>query len=61
MINKRYSLIKKVGQGRSSVYLCSNVEIPNATFAMKVLPPDVDETEKDNFFRESHQSTTIIL
>jgi serine/threonine protein kinase/tetratricopeptide (TPR) repeat protein len=52
MINKRYSIIKKIGQGRSSVYLCNDVEIPNATFAMKVLPPDVDETEKDNFFRE---------
>jgi len=52
MINKRYSLIKKLGQGRSTVYLCSDAEIPNAVFAIKILPPDVSETEKENFMRE---------
>lgn len=52
MINKRYTIIKKIAQGRSSVYLCNDVEIPNLTFAMKVLPPNVDEIEKNNFICE---------
>ncbi len=52
MINKRYSIIKKIGEGRSSVYQCSDVEIPDLTFAIKVLPPDINEIEKTNFIRE---------
>jgi serine/threonine protein kinase/tetratricopeptide (TPR) repeat protein len=52
MINQRYSLLGKIGQGRSSVYLCNDVEAPNSTFAIKVLPPKVDELEKENFIRE---------
>ena len=52
MINKRYTIIKKIGQGRSSVYLCHDLEIPNSVFAMKILPPDINEIEKNNFVRE---------
>ena len=52
MINKRYIIRRKIGQGRSSVYLCSDAEIPNLTFAIKVLPPDASENEKSNFIRE---------
>ncbi|MBT8379692.1 MAG: protein kinase [Ignavibacteria bacterium] len=52
MINKRYSIVKKIGQGRSSVYLCNDSAFPNTNFAMKVLSPDVDKVEKENFVRE---------
>jgi serine/threonine protein kinase/Tfp pilus assembly protein PilF len=52
MINKRYTIQKKIGQGRSAVYLCKDSENPDSDFAIKILHPDVDKIEKENFLRE---------
>lgn len=50
MINERYVLKKKLGKGRSSVYLCEDVDKLNAEYAIKILPNQTSEDEK-NFFR----------
>jgi serine/threonine protein kinase/tetratricopeptide (TPR) repeat protein len=54
MINKRYILEKKLGEGRSSVYLCSDTELNGKEFAIKILPSNIDLLEKklfkDEFF-----------
>ena len=52
MINTRYEIIKKLGEGRSAVYLCNDIEYPNKQFAIKILPPGVDETERTIFLKE---------
>ncbi len=52
MINIRYKIIKKLGEGRSSVYLCSDIETSEKDYAIKILPPDVDKLEKENFVKE---------
>ena len=52
MINTRYEIIKKLGEGRSSVYLCLDIEYPNKKFAIKILSPGVDETERTIFLKE---------
>ena len=52
MINQRYKIIKKIGTGRSDVFLCEDYENSRATFAIKILKPDVSEDEKENFRNE---------
>ncbi len=52
MINTRYEIIKKLGEGRSSVYLCNDVEVPESKFAIKILPSGANDHEKDNFVKE---------
>ncbi len=52
MINQRYKTIKKIGEGRSDVFLCEDYENSNATFAIKILKPDVSNEEKQNFRKE---------
>ena len=52
MINTRYEIIKKLGEGRSSVYLCNDIEVPESKFAIKILPSDANDYEKDNFVKE---------
>jgi serine/threonine protein kinase len=52
MINTRYEIIKKLGQGRSSVYLCRDIEFPGKEYAIKILPPDIDDNEKEIFIKE---------
>ncbi|NWG27878.1 MAG: protein kinase [Ignavibacteriaceae bacterium] len=52
MINTRYEIIKKLGQGRSSVYLCRDIEFPGEEYAIKILPPDIDDNEKEIFIKE---------
>ncbi len=52
MINTRYKIIKKLGEGRSSVYLCNDVEVPESKFAIKILPSGANDHEKDNFVNE---------
>ena len=52
MINSRYEIIKKLGEGRSAVYLCNDIEYPNKKFAIKILSPKVDEIERANFLKE---------
>ncbi len=52
MINDRYLIKKKLGVGRSSVFLCQDKEYPGNVMAMKILPPDAEETESRFFIGE---------
>ena len=52
MINQRFEIIKKIGEGRSSVYLCGDIEFPESLIAIKILPPKADRAEKENFRNE---------
>jgi len=52
MINQRFEIIKKIGEGRSSVYLCGDIEFPDSLIAIKILPPKTDRAEKKNFRNE---------
>ncbi len=52
MINQRFEIIRKIGEGRSSVYLCGDIEFPDSLVAIKILPADTDEIEKQNFRNE---------
>ena len=57
MINQRFEIIKKIGEGRSSVYLCSDIEFPDSLIAIKILPANAVIAEKENFRNEffTHQ------
>ena len=52
MINQRFEIIKKIGEGRSSVYLCGDIEFPDSLTAIKILPAEAGSDEKDNFRSE---------
>lgn len=52
MINTRYEIIKKLGQGRSKVYLCHDIEFPERELAIKILPPDRSKYEHEIFIKE---------
>ena len=52
MINTRYEIIKKLGEGRSSVYLCRDIEFPEKEYAIKILPPVKDKYEQEVFVKE---------
>ncbi|MDZ7625133.1 MAG: protein kinase [Ignavibacteriaceae bacterium] len=52
MINTRYEIIKKLGEGRSSVYLCRDIEFPEKEYAIKILPPVKDDHEQEVFIKE---------
>lgn len=51
MINNRYKIIKKIGEGRSKVFLCSD-ELIGTKIAIKVLPFEIDAAEKQTFRQE---------
>jgi serine/threonine protein kinase len=51
MINKRYLIDKKLGQGRSKVFSVIDTEFPEREVAAKFLPFNSSNEEKD-FFRE---------
>ncbi|MGB5289137.1 MAG: protein kinase, partial [Ignavibacteriaceae bacterium] len=52
MINTRYEIVKKLGEGRSSVYLCKDIEFPGKKYAIKILPKGIDAIERSNFIKE---------
>ena len=52
MINNRYNLIKKLGEGRSAVYLCKDMDNYNNLLAIKILPADASNDEKALFKEE---------
>ena len=52
MINTRYEIIKKLGEGRSSVYLCRDIEFHEKEYAIKILPPVKDNHEQEVFIKE---------
>jgi serine/threonine protein kinase len=51
MINKRYIVSKKLGEGRSKVFNVIDTEFPEREVAAKILPASASNEEKD-FFRE---------
>ncbi len=54
MINNRYIIKKKLGTGRSIVFLCEDLNLSGKDFAIKILSPETDEEEllafKNEFF-----------
>jgi serine/threonine protein kinase/tetratricopeptide (TPR) repeat protein len=52
MINQRYKILKQIGEGRSKVFLCEDVENSGVQFAIKVLKPDANKEEKISFRNE---------
>ena len=46
---------KKLGQGRSSVYLCEDLEQAGKNVALKILPANSSEEEK-NVFKDEFQT-----
>ncbi len=54
MINERYLIKKKLGEGRSKVYLCEDLDLPGQAIAVKILPTDAGSEElkvfRDEFF-----------
>jgi serine/threonine protein kinase len=53
MINKKYVIKRKLGEGRSTVYLCEDISFRGKELALKVLPPNVN-SEEANLFREEY-------
>ena len=49
MINDRYKIIKKAGEGRSKVFLCRDKLRNNAEIAIKILPLKAVEEEQKGF------------
>ncbi len=49
MINYRYKIIRKAGQGRSRVYLCEDVLRPGLQAAIKILPAAAEAEERKSF------------
>jgi serine/threonine protein kinase/Tfp pilus assembly protein PilF len=55
MINRRYSVKKKLGQGRSSVYLCEDSEQSGKKFALKILSAN-SSIEEQKIFKDEFQT-----
>ncbi len=49
MINDRYKIIKKLGEGRSQVFLCEDILRKETELAIKILPATVDNEEQKSF------------
>lgn len=49
MINDRYKIIRKVGEGRSRVYLSEDILRKDSKVALKILSPDTGTEEKRSF------------
>ena len=52
MINERYIINKLLGEGRSKVFLCEDIDFPEKKVALKVLPSKVPEEELETFRKE---------
>jgi len=52
MINQKYKINKLLGKGRSSVYLCEDIDLPGQDIAIKILPENAEETEERLFLNE---------
>ncbi len=52
MINDRYIIKKKLGEGRSTVYLCEDLEMPDTNIAIKILPANSSKEEAKTFLDE---------
>lgn len=54
MINERYLISEKLGQGRSNVFLCKDLQNGEKECAIKILPSNVTSEEKRVFLQEYH-------
>ncbi len=54
MINNRYTIIKKIGEGRSKVFLCVDKFFPNEKIAIKILQYTANDSEI-NFFNNEYR------
>src|SRR5664280_2497935 len=52
MINGRYEIIEKIGEGRSSVFLCTDKESFNQKIAIKVLTNSNNSDDLNSFRNE---------
>jgi len=52
MINERYIIKNILGEGRSKVFLCEDIDFPEKKVALKVLPNKAPEEEIDIFRKE---------
>ncbi len=52
MINDRYSILEKIGEGRSKVFTCTDKFNPDTKFAIKILPYTANNDEQDSFTNE---------
>lgn len=52
MINKRYKIIRRIGEGRSKVFLCEDIFYSDEKFAIKILSNKCDNDEKESFRNE---------
>ncbi|HSL88119.1 MAG TPA: protein kinase, partial [Ignavibacteriaceae bacterium] len=52
MINQRYIVKKLLGKGRSKVFSVIDTEFPEKEIAMKILPPNIIQEEKNSFEKE---------
>ena len=52
MINNRYKILYKIGEGRSKVFACEDKYFPNDKFAIKILQYTADDSEIDSFNNE---------
>jgi serine/threonine protein kinase/tetratricopeptide (TPR) repeat protein len=55
VINRRFSIKKKLGQGRSSVYLCDDLEQAGKSFAIKILSKNAS-IEEQKIFKDEFQT-----
>lgn len=52
MINNRYKILKKIGEGRSKVFACEDKFFPNEKIAIKILQYTANDSEIDSFNNE---------
>lgn len=52
MINNRYSIIKKIGEGRSKVFSCTDKYFPDEIIAIKILQYTASDAEIESFKKE---------
>ena len=52
MINNRFIIKKKLGEGRSKVFLCADIDNPGKEYAIKILPENTDAEEIKIFRKE---------
>lgn len=52
MINNRYKILHKIGEGRSKVFACEDKYFPNEKIAIKILQYTADRSEIESFYNE---------
>lgn len=52
MINNRYKILNKIGEGRSKVFACEDKFFPNEKIAIKILQYTANDSEIDSFNNE---------